>query len=106
MLIELRQILTDRKGKPMQYEEEDATLGLIAYAALSTISEGNVDRAERLKRGRLAQRIEIAEGVIDLKSEEIALIKECIGKIFPPLVVAMTEDMLEGQPNLSVVADK
>lgn len=101
MRIDLKQGLVAR-GKPMKYENEDATLGLIAYAALITLSD-NVDRAERLKRGRLAQRVEAADGTIDLKAEEITLIKECIGKIFPPLVVAQSEDMLEHEsPKLSV----
>lgn len=104
MKIDLTQPLKDRKGRPMKFEDEDATLGLMAYAALATAD--NVDRAERLKRGRLAQRIEASGKEIDLESHDITLIKECIGKIFPPLVVAITEDMLEGRPNLSVVADK
>lgn len=102
MKIDLKQALMARGKIPMKYENEDATLGLIAYAALITLSD-NVDRAERLKRGRLAQRIEAADGLIELKAEEVTLIKECIGKIFPPLVVVQTEDMLEHEsPKLSV----
>lgn len=102
MRIDMKQTLIARGKTPMKYENEDATLGLIAYAALITLSD-NVDRAERLKRGRLALRIEAADGTIELKAEEIALIKECIGKIFPPLVVVQTEDMLEHEsPKLSI----
>lgn len=102
MRIDLKQVLMARGRTPMKYENEEATLGLIAYAALTTLTD-NVDRAERLKRGRLAQRIETAEGVMDLKAEEVTLIKECIGKIFPPLVVVQTEDMLEHEsPKLSI----
>lgn len=108
MKIDLKQEIKNHRGKSMPNEDGPiTTLELIAYSALSNLaaSEANLGRDERLKRGRLAQRIVAAEdGKIDLKAEEIALLKQCIGQFYGPWVVATTEDMLEAQepPKLSV----
>lgn len=107
MRCNLKQVLTDRKGKPIKNEDgEDTTLELIAYSALinMTQQEAGLSREERLKRGRLAQRICSSEdGFIELKSEEITLIKSCIGASYGPWVVVLTDDMLEHEsPKLSV----
>lgn len=89
----------------MKDGKDDATLGAITYAALSTLgpTEQNLGREERLKRGRLAQKI-VAADVIDLKAEEITLIKHCIGSLYGPWVVVQTEDMLEQEPTKLSVA--
>lgn len=108
MKINLKQVLLDNRRKPLKDAGgEDLTLELIAYSALSNLaaSEFSLGRDERLKRGRLAQKIVAAEdGKIDLKAEEITLLKQCIGNSYGPWVVAQTEDMLEPDdaPKLSV----
>ena len=108
MRINLKQVLTDRKGSPIKNQDgEDTTLEMIAYSALinMTPQEANLGRDDRLKRGRLAQRICIIaqDGILDLKAEEITLIKQCIGASYGPWVVALTEDMFEHEsPKLSV----
>ena len=108
MKISLKQPLLDHRGKPIKdLTGDDQTLEIIAYSALSTLSaqEQGLGRDDRLKRGRLAQRIVTAEGgIIDLKAEDITLIKQCIGACYGPWVVACTEDMLEPQepPEYSV----
>jgi len=82
----------------MKDGEEDGTLGSVSYGALTILgaSEQNLPGAERLKRGRLAQRI-VASPVLDLKAEEIALLKTCIGNVYGPWIVVQAEDMLESQ---------
>lgn len=104
MKIDLTQVLKDHKGKPIKDGEEEMTLESIAYSALVQLNqaEAGLGRDDRLKRGRLAQRIVTAQGKIDLKVEEVTLIKECIAKVYGPWVVVVTEDMLEG-PDLAVV---
>lgn len=107
MRINLHQVLTDRKKKPIINEEgEDTTLEMIAYSALINMTQQDAGqgRDERLKRGRLAQRIcSTADGLIELKAEEITLIKSCIGSSYGPWVVVLTDDMLEHEsPKLSV----
>ena len=102
MKINLKEILKDGRDANMvdPTSGETLTLETISYIALSSMTqqEVNLGRDERLKRGRLAQRIVSAEnGEIDLKSEEITLIKQCIGNSFGPWVVAQTEDMLDPQ---------
>lgn len=108
MKINLKAVITDNRRKPIKDAGgEDLTLEIIAYSALSSLaaSEMNLGRDERLKRGRLAQKIVAAEdGKVDLKAEEITLLKQCIGSSYGPWVVAQTEDMLEPDdtPKLSV----
>jgi len=99
MRIDLKQPIRGRKNEQLKEGDEAVTLELIAYSALTAMTaqeQQTLSREERLKRGRLAQRITIAQDGIDLKSEEIAIIKQCIGNCYGPWVVAQTEDMLEG----------
>jgi hypothetical protein len=104
MKVDFSQTLKNHKGQPLKDGAEDATLATIAYTALSTLvaAEQNLARDERLRRGRLLQKIVAAEGAIDLKAEEVALIKQCIGGLYGPWVVVQTEDMLEPPGSESV----
>lgn len=97
MKIQLNQVFKDKNGKPVKDGEADLTLENVAYTALILVSEqeANLPRTDRLLRGRLAQRIAASTGEVDLKSEEVTLIKECIGKSYGPWVVVQAEDMLE-----------
>lgn len=99
MRIDLKQVTKDNKGQPFKIGDADQTLEDVAYVALTTMTQAesmSLSRDERLKRGRLAQRIIAAtDGHIDLKAEEIAMVKQCIANCYGPWIVAQTEDMLE-----------
>lgn len=100
MKINLNQVFYDRKGEVMQDDKVPLTLESVAYTSLTLMfpDEQNLSRDEKMKRGRLAQRITSGAGELELKSEEVTLIKTCIGKAFGPWIVVQSEDMLEGPP--------
>ena len=106
MKINLEQVFKNRKGGNMTEEGALVTLGSVAYTGLVAQypDEQNLSRDEKMKRGRLAQRLCAAEGEIDLKAEEITLLKTCIGKGYGPWIVVQSEDMLES-PQLRAVED-
>ena len=99
MKVNLGLVLLDKKGKPVMLDKEnEATLGDFAFMALNTLTtdEQNLDRGKRMLRGRLAQRVVAAgTGEIDLKSEEVTMIKDSVGKLFDPWTVVQIEDMVE-----------
>jgi len=52
---------------------------------------------DKLKRYLLAQKIHASNGMIEIQSEEIALIKDLIGKSYAPLIVGQAWEALEGK---------
>ena len=57
--------------------------------------ERKVDGEKKLERFKLAQKIHDCNGKIDLKSEEISLLKKLIGKQFPTLYVGQAYQGLD-----------
>lgn len=51
----------------------------------------------KFKRYMLAQKIYQGEGVVDVEIEDLALLRESVGKLFNPLVVGQVWKMLEGK---------
>lgn len=79
-------------------EPEQVTLSWVACEALERMneSEKNLSGEKKYERHVLIERI-VKEKVPDLKTSEIALIKECIGKVFWVGLVRPAWDMLEGK---------
>lgn len=79
-----------RIGKPL-------TLKLAAVTVLTFPfdDERALSGDEKMKRAKLAMQIYDADGEIELKSEDIALIKRLAGKYYSPLPVMRIYDMLE-----------
>jgi hypothetical protein len=92
-MIDFSTAITDLGGKPAKDEGgNDATLRDVAVKALLVIlPEGpgapQVKPDERAKRGWLAQKIHDAQEPLELKAEQVALLKDLIGKLYPPLTV-------------------
>ena len=85
--------------KNIQGEEiKDLTLKIISVEALlATFSdEQSLSGEEKAKRYVLATRIYANPEELDLTIEEIAKIKQLIGKGYGPLIVGQAWDMLEG----------
>jgi hypothetical protein len=51
----------------------------------------------KFQRYMLAQKIYQSEGVVDFEIEDLALLRESVGKLFGPLVVGQVWSMLEGK---------
>ena len=85
--------------KNIQGEEvKDLTLKTVSVEALlATFSdEQSLSGEEKAKRYVLATRIYANSEELDLTVEEIAKIKQLIGKGYGPLIVGQAWDMLEG----------
>ena len=72
------------------------TLKRVAVNALQAIfeDERNLDGSEKLKRWQLAMKIHLG-GDVDLTTEEIALVKKLIGKLYGASVVGPAWTALE-----------
>lgn len=83
--------MRDDAGEPL-------TLKSVAIVAMQGAKEKNPEK--RYKLGRLGERVyESGEEGIDLKSDEVALIKKCIGEYepFTPILLYRAWDALEGE---------
>ena len=50
---------------------------------------------EKVERYELAKKIHNSTGLVDLQVEEVALLKELIGRIFPPITVGQAFEILD-----------
>lgn len=92
-MIDFGTIITDLKGEPMKDGDITITLGYIATSALTNIPTGeNPSGKEKFDRFLLATK---CDGQVELKAEEIALIKDMIGKLCPPLIVGRSWQLLD-----------
>lgn len=79
-------------------EGKEFTLSVVVQnALLGMYNDEKIDGNEKAKRYMLSVKVYEAKDVIDLKSEDIALIKELIGKTGAPLVVGQAYEVLEGK---------
>lgn len=99
--VDFATVLSDLDGKPLPAGDADhpalqLTLGFAATRALCIAypDEQSVAPEEKLKRGRLALRIE-ADPHAKLTAEEVATVKKLIAKAYGPLVVARAWPLLD-----------
>jgi len=71
------------------------TLSEICSKALINANFENIDADTKQKRGNLALKIYNTEEPIQLKVEEISLIKETVAQIWSPLVIARAFPLLD-----------
>lgn len=75
-------------------KDEVATLGgLTVNALLSPI--GPIPAEEKIRRARLAE-LAFDRNEVDLTPEQLTLIREAIGAVFPPLAVMRAFELLGG----------
>ena len=100
MLIKVDTLLKTMDGQVMKDmvdgEAVDATLRMaMVNAVLSPIEkESGMDK---VKKFNLAKKIHDAESEVDLTVEEVSLVKERIGEVFPVLIVGQVFNLLEGK---------
>lgn len=83
-------------------EKEPLMMRIVCVNSLLTQTQDdkNIDGNEKAKRFELAMRI-YTEKEIDLNVDELKLIKDLIGKIYPPLVVGRAYQILDPKPKAS-----
>src|SRR5262245_23377648 len=96
MKIDFSAVIKDLDGSPVKQGEKDATLGHVACTALlaSYADEQNLPVEDKVRRFRLAE-IAAKGGEREVKVEDVALIKQLIGKAFAPLIVGRAYDIIE-----------
>ena len=94
-------VMTDLDNKEFA---DKATLRLVCFGAVSNPIQGDAEMPldKKMKQYALLQKIN-AGGEVDLSAEEIALIKERAGKLFPILIFGRMTDLLESEPKLATV---
>ncbi len=100
MQLDLDEKILDLEGKPLKDADKDMTLcSVVCAAMLATVPEDqNLPADKKVKMFRLAQ-IAIKRGKQDLPIEDVAFLKERIGKLYGPLVVGRVYDILEKKEN-------
>lgn len=87
-----------KRFREMDGKEAEKTLKDIVCPLLAGLIEQEraLSAEERFKRGALAYRIYNAEGEVELKTDEITMIKKVVGMGCPPFLVWQAWNMLEG----------
>jgi hypothetical protein len=98
MKINWKTVLTDVAGKEINAENgEPLTLDKVAINALSQLTQqdGQFTGEEKFKLGELAYRVYRADSETEFEVEEIAKIKERIGKLYTPIAVFQAYNLLK-----------
>ena len=88
--IKLNEPIVDLEGN-----EGEEVGKFVRSALLSNSEKDNTD--QKIKKYKLA--MDCVADEVDLRAEDIALIKECVGKQFPPLVVGRVFDAIDPEDN-------
>ena len=96
MKIDFSQEIISLSGKPFEKEKDvPATLGDMCVTALLSEDPKNPAQAkDKLERWELAKGIN-GKGEVDLRVEDITLIKKLVGTAFAPALMGAIYDMLE-----------
>ena len=99
MRINFSKPLNDLEGAPLVVPGSliPMTLSSVCVTALVTLSQDdqNVDAKTKYDWGHLANQI-YGKNELELSTEQIVLLKNRIGKLYGPLIVAQAWDLLEG----------
>jgi len=81
----------DKPGKPL-------TAAAVAINALLAPNDEKLAGTEKAHRYCLAQKIHQSPAEVDLKVEDVTLIKKLVGEVYAPLVVGQMFPFLDGPP--------
>lgn len=108
MKVNVRTELQGYNGKPIAIPGEDGTNWTLARACCEALTaifgdEQDIKGDEKLTRYLLASKIHNAvdevegNGSVDLKAEDVALLKRLVAKLFGPNIVGPAWQALEGE---------
>ena len=99
----LNVILKTLDGKALREAHEsgerDVLLSRLAVNALLMTyeDERSLSGEDKVKRFKLAQQINDADGDVEVTAEQVSLLKSLIAKAYTPLVVGQSYEILEGE---------
>lgn len=84
-------------GADIMIDGPEVTLKSVAIAALTAIfdDERNLSGEEKVKRWELAMKVKNGGDLVELRTDEIVMIKKLIGKAFGPVVCGQAWQILE-----------
>ena len=91
--------LTDDKGKPLTLRDVCATALVSPYP-----DEQHLAGTEKVKRWELATRI-VKQDKVELAAEDVARLKELVGKAWGVVVVGPAWELLDPQPKLKIAKE-
>lgn len=99
----LNVVLKTLDGEPLKEDHNgtarDVLLSRLAVNALlvNYHDEQSLSGEEKVKRFKLAQQINDADGDVEVTAEQVSLLKSLIAKGYTPLVVGQAYEILEGE---------
>ena len=99
----LNVVLKTIDGEPLKEDHNgiirDVLLSRLAVNALlaNYNDEPALSGEDKVKRFKLAQQINDADGDVEVTAEQVALLKSLIAKGYTPLVVGQAYEILEGE---------
>lgn len=100
MKIEINQVLKNLDGSPRFHDGNELTLKFVMIEALTLpLSHAQLSGIEKVRRATIATEIFKAENEIDLKMEDVVMIKDLIGVHFIPLIVKEAWEILNKEAN-------
>jgi hypothetical protein len=96
MKVKIKQVLKNLDGTPRFHEGNELTLRFVMIEALALpLTNVQLSGLEKVRRATIATEIYKAENEIDLKIEDVAMIKDLIGIHFAPLIVKGAWEILD-----------
>jgi hypothetical protein len=96
MRVDLSAVIRGLKGEAIRDGKDDLVLGTVCCGALLTPfpDENGISIDEKVRRFKLSVRI-CNGGTQDLSSEDVTLLKQLVGKAYPPLTVGRVFEILD-----------
>ena len=95
MKIAINQPIIGINGKEIiNPDNSKMTLKDVCVQSILTPAEGD-DEKKKFEKWEIYKKLRNAQMEVELKIEEVGLIKKCIGKLQPPLVMGQCFEMLE-----------
>jgi len=97
MKVKISQTLQDVEGQPLKGEKgKPLTMRDVCINSLLTPVQGDEEKA-KWEKYEIYKKLRDAKDEVELKSEEITLLKKSVGKIQPPLLMGQVYDMIENK---------
>lgn len=97
MKINLFVPLLDLKGNVVLNGKEPVSLKDICSDALGNYVDQGMSGTQKLVNFAIGLRIAQSESEVELSAEELAIIKDVVGKSYSPLVVGRLNELIEGR---------
>lgn len=97
MKVKVNNQLKDVEGKPLQGEKgKPLTMRDVCINSLLTPVQGDDEKA-KWEKYEIFKSMRDSKEEVDLKIEQITILKKAVGKVQPPLLMGQIWDMLENK---------